>query len=99
MRSAAARARPPTPHTPAPHSHFTPRAPSFAPPAAIWATGTGAECAALVANTQLMRDYRHRGDREWVKESVFALSRSRGTYCPSTRDVSMSLPLKRLDRG
>jgi hypothetical protein len=46
-----------------------------------------------------MRDYRHRGDREWVKESVFALSRSRGTYCPSTRDVSMSLPLKRLDRG
>ncbi len=52
----------------------------------------------MIANTQLMRDYRHRGDAEWLRESVFFQLPNKGSNVPSTRDVSMSLPLKRVQR-
>ena len=44
-----------------------------------------------------MRDTTAKGEKEWVKDSVFAASANKASYCPSTRDVSMSLPLKRLE--
>jgi hypothetical protein len=65
----------------------------------IWGTNTSAEIGALIANTQLIRDSTAlKGRADWVGDSVFAHLPHRGSYVPSTRDVSMSLPLKRLDR-
>jgi hypothetical protein len=85
-----------------PHTHpllaLAPRCSHRLSPAAIWGTNTSLECGAVISNTQLMRDYTHRGDAAWLKESVFQQLPNRGTYCPSTRDVSLSLPLKRVQR-
>ena len=67
--------------------------------APIWGTQGSAQCSSLIANTILMRDTQGLpGAPAFAAESVFALQRSRGTYCPSTKDVSSSLPLKRLER-